>query len=40
MDNLASDDTILLLDRMRDFSTRQLHLEVSWVKCDVTSCDF
>ena len=29
MDNLASDDTILLLDRMRDFGTRQLHLAVS-----------
>ena len=28
MDNLASDDTILILDRMRDLTTRTLHLEV------------
>ena len=28
MDNLASDDTILILDRMRDLTSRTLHLEV------------
>ena len=28
MDYLAADDTLLLLDRMRDLTTRTLHLEV------------
>lgn len=28
-DYLAADDTLLLLDRMRDLTTRTLHLEVT-----------
>ena len=30
MGNLASDDTLLILDRMRDLTTRTLHLEVRY----------